>query len=348
MEIQKAIEFLINQNNLTFEDMTEVMQSIMTGEATPAQISGFLIALRIKGETIDEIAAAAKVMRDLASSVDISGDFLVDIVGTGGDGAKLFNVSTASTFVSAAAGCRVAKHGNRSVSSSSGAADLLECAGVRLDLSPDEVTHCIEQVGVGFMFAQNHHSAMRYAIGPRKELGIRTLFNILGPLTNPAGVKNQLLGVYSRDLVRPMAEVLKLLGSDHVMVVHSEDGLDEISIAGNTYVAELNNEKINEYIFSPKDVGLSNSSIQELSVANAQESYSLIKSVLKKNKDLSESKIEAAINMIALNAGAAIYVSGKTNDLKNGVDLAQDIIASGLGFEKMNELAQFTAALKTS
>jgi len=346
MEIQKAIEYLINKNSLSFQDMTKVMRSIMTGEATPSQIAGFLVALRIKGETIDEIGAAAKVMRELATPVDVGGDFLVDIVGTGGDGAKLFNVSTASSFVSAAAGCLVAKHGNRSVSSSSGAADLLECAGIRLDLSPVEVAHCIDQVGVGFMFAQNHHSAMRYAIGTRKELAIRTLFNILGPLTNPAGVKKQLLGVYSAELVRPIAEVLKLLGSDHVMVVHSEDGLDEISIARNTYVAELHNGTINEYILSPEDLGLQKSSIEGLSVKNADESYKLIKSVLMKNKKNSESVKDAASNMIALNAGAAIYVSGKTNDLKNGVDLAQDIIASGLGYEKMNELVQFTSALK--
>ena len=229
MNIQQAINGVIDRQDLSDEAMVSVMRAIMTGEVTDAQIAGFLVAMRMKGETVTEIAAAAKVMRELATPVKVNADYIVDIVGTGGDGAKLFNVSTASSFVAAAAGCHVAKHGNRSVSSSSGSADLLESAGVRLDISAEQVAHCIEQVGVGFMFALNHHSAMKYAIGPRKELGTRTLFNALGPITNPAGVKRQLLGVYSSALVRPIADVLKTLGSEHVMVVHSHDGLDEIS-----------------------------------------------------------------------------------------------------------------------
>lgn len=348
MNIQAAINAAIESQDLSGEQMVSVMRSIMTGEATPAQIAGFLVALRIKGETVTEIAAAAQVMRELATPVEASGDHLVDIVGTGGDGARLFNVSTASTFVAAAAGCQVAKHGNRSVSSSSGAADLLEAAGVRLDISADQVARCIEQVGVGFMFAQNHHGAMKHAIGPRKELGTRTLFNVLGPLTNPAGVKNQLLGVYSKDLVRPIADVLNALGSNHVMVVHSADGLDEISVAGDTYVAELKNGAVSEYTLSPTQVGVALSAIEPLSVNDAGDSLQLIKTVLAKaGADISPRE-QSAADIVALNAGAAIYVAGVAADWRQGVDMAQDIIASGLALEKMQELADFTAALKAA
>ena len=348
MNIQAAINAAIESQDLSGEQMVSVMRSIMTGEATPAQIAGFLVALRIKGETVTEIAAAAQVMRELATPVEASSDHLVDIVGTGGDGARLFNVSTASTFVAAAAGCQVAKHGNRSVSSSSGAADLLEAAGVRLDISAAQVARCIEQVGVGFMFAQNHHGAMKHAIGPRKELGARTLFNVLGPLTNPAGVKNQLLGVYSKDLVRPIADVLNALGSNHVMVVHSADGLDEISVAGDTYVAELKNGAVSEYTLSPTQVGVALSAIEPLSVNDAGDSLQLIKTVLAKaGADISPRE-QSAADIVALNAGAAIYVAGVAADWQQGVDMAQDIIASGLALEKMQELADFTAALKAA
>lgn len=348
MNIQAAINAAIESQDLSGEQMVSVMRSIMTGEATPAQIAGFLVALRIKGETVTEIAAAAQVMRELATPVEASGDHLVDIVGTGGDGARLFNVSTASTFVAAAAGCQVAKHGNRSVSSSSGAADLLEAAGVRLDISADQVARCIEQVGVGFMFAQNHHGAMKHAIGPRKELGTRTLFNVLGPLTNPAGVKNQLLGVYSKDLVRPIADVLNALGSNHVMVVHSADGLDEISVAGDTYVAELKNGAVSEYTLSPTQVGVALSAIEPLSVNDAGDSLQLIKTVLAKAGSDISPREQSAADIVALNAGAAIYVAGVAADWQQGVDMAQDIIASGLALEKMQELADFTAALKAA
>ena len=348
MNIQSAINAAIEQQDLSESDMIAVMRTIMTGEATPAQIAGFLVALRMKGETVTEIAAAASVMRELATKVDVSGEHLVDIVGTGGDGARLFNVSTASTFVAAAAGCQVAKHGNRSVSSSSGAADVLEAADVRLDISAEQVAHCVEQVGVGFMFAQNHHGAMKHAIGPRKELGTRTLFNVLGPITNPAGVKNQLLGVYSRDLVRPIADVLNTLGSHHVMVVHSVDGLDEISIAGETYVAELKNGEVTEYTVSPAQVGIEITAIDNLSVADAAESLQLIKSVLGKTNGQFSAREQAAADIIAINAGAAIYVAGCAADWQQGVVVAQDIIASGTALEKMKELADFTSLLKAA
>ena len=348
MNIQSAINAAIEQQDLSESDMIAVMRTIMTGEATSVQIAGFLVALRIKGETVTEIAAAASVMRELATKVEVSGDHLVDIVGTGGDGARLFNVSTASTFVAAAAGCQVAKHGNRSVSSSSGAADVLEAAGVRLDINAQQVAYCIDQVGVGFMFAQNHHGAMKHAIGPRKELGTRTLFNVLGPITNPAGVKNQLLGVYSRDLVRPIADVLNALGSDHVMVVHSADGLDEISIAGDTYVAELKEGEVTEYTVSPTQVGIDITAIDDLSVADAAESLQLIKSVLGKTNGQFSAREQAAADIIAINAGAAIYVAGCASDWQQGVVVAQDIIASGTALEKMKELADFTELLKSA
>ena len=243
MDIATAIARVVEQRDLTASEMESVMRSIMTGQATPAQIGGFLVGLRMKGETVDEIAAAAKVMRELATRVDVGGPHLVDTCGTGGDGASTFNISTASAIVTAAAGGRVAKHGNRSVSSSSGSADVLETAGVKLDLTPAQVAACIDQVGVGFLFAPQHHSAMKHAIGPRKEMRVRTLFNLLGPLTNPAGAPNQVLGVFSPDWVEPLAQVLKQLGSEHVLVVHAEDGLDEISIAAPTRVAELNKDR---------------------------------------------------------------------------------------------------------
>ena len=248
MDIKTALDNVVNGQDLSSAEMRDVMRQIMTGNAGDAQIGAFLVALRIKGETIDEIAGAVEVMRELATGVQVAGEHLVDIVGTGGDESNLFNVSTASTFVVAAAGGRVAKHGNRSVSSNSGAADLLEAAGVNLNLSPAQVGLCVEELGVGFMFAPAHHSAMKHAIGPRKELGLRTIFNILGPMTNPAGVTRQLIGVYKKELCKPMAEVLGRLGAEHIMVVHSADGLDEISIAEQTFVAEYRDGGVREYI----------------------------------------------------------------------------------------------------
>lgn len=269
MDMKAAIASLIKGASLSREDMVAVMRQMMTGGATPAQIAGFLVALRMKGETLDEITGAVQVMRELATGVQVSGEHLVDIVGTGGDGASLFNVSTASTFVVAAAGGKVVKHGNRSVSSKSGSADLLEAAGVRLGLPPDQVRRCVEDVGVGFMFAPAHHDAMKHAAGPRQELGVRTVFNILGPMTNPAGVKRQLIGVFDGSLCRPMAEVLSRLGSEQIMVVHSDDGLDEISLAGATSVAELKNGEVLEYRLKPEDFGIQRQTLEGLEVSDA-------------------------------------------------------------------------------
>ncbi|EAW32279.1 Anthranilate phosphoribosyltransferase [marine gamma proteobacterium HTCC2143] len=340
MNIQAAISEVIDGHSLSTDQMVAVMQQIMTGECSDAQIAGFLVALRMKGETVDEITGAAKVMRKLATGVAVSGPHLVDIVGTGGDGIGTFNISTASTFVVAAAGGQVAKHGNRSVSSKSGAADLLEAAGVRLDLTAEEVARCVDTVGVGFMFALNHHSAMKHAIGPRKELATRTIFNLLGPITNPAGVPNQLLGVYSRQWVRPIAEVLRDLGSDHVLVVHSADGLDEISIADKTYVAELRDGNIKEYTIEPEQFGMNRASLDQLKVESAEQSLAVIKKLLAGAES-------PAADIVALNAGAAIYVANIASSLEQGVVMAQDILASGTASEKLKELALTTQTMKS-
>lgn len=339
MDIKAAISTVIEGESLSRLEMVEVMREIMTGGCTDAQIAGFLVALRMKGETVDEIAGGAMVMRELMTPVSANGSNMVDIVGTGGDGASIFNVSTASSFVVAAAGGQVAKHGNRSVSSKSGAADLLEAAGVRLDLDASEVGRCIESVGVGFMFAPNHHSAMKYAIGPRRELGVRTLFNLLGPITNPAGVKNQLLGVFDRRWLQPFAETLCELGSEHILVVHSADGLDEISVAAESYVAELRDGVITEYTVTPEQFGIERANLTSLKVSGAEESLALITALL-------GGEPGAAADMVALNAGAAIYAANIAASLAEGIKLAQDILASGSGLEKMKELAQVTQAMK--
>ncbi|MEZ5530447.1 MAG: anthranilate phosphoribosyltransferase [Porticoccaceae bacterium] len=339
MDIQQAIAAVLERRDLTIAEMREVMQQIMTGAATDAQIGGFLVGLRMKGETVAEITAAAQVMRELAAPVEVGGEYLVDIVGTGGDSSGLFNVSTASTFVAAAAGAQVAKHGNRSVSSKSGSADLLEAAGVRLDLSPSQVALCVGEVGVGFMFAVNHHSAMKHAIGPRRELGARTVFNLLGPLTNPARVPNMLLGVYDRRWLRPVAEVMRELGANHVLVVHSADGLDEISIASETWVAELRNGEISEYVVAPENFGFVRGDLQDLRVADASESLVMVKRALSKDGG-------SASDMVALNAGAALYAAGIAASLEEGVSLAQDAIGSGLAKAKIDDLAAFTRCLK--
>lgn len=338
MNMQQAIAAVIDKRDLSTDEMASVMRLIMTGEATQAQIGGFLIGLRMKGETVDEITGAAQVMRDLVARVDISGPNLVDTCGTGGDGASIFNVSTAGAFVVAAAQGKVAKHGNRSISSKSGSADLLEAAGINLDLTPEQVASCIDHVGLGFMFAPAHHSAMKHAIGPRREMGVRTIFNVLGPLTNPAMVKNQVLGVFAKELVRPMAEVLQRLGSEHVLVVHSADGLDEISIADETHVAELKDGNIQEYTICPEDFGLPRCSLEGLVVEDAEASLKLIKQTFKSGDG-------AAADIIALNAGAALYASNIADTLKEGVLLAQDAIDSGLALEKMSELASHTRCL---
>lgn len=343
MDIRTALASVVEGHNLSTDQMTAVMRDIMTGQCDDAQIGAFLVALRMKGETIDEIVGAVKVMRELVSGVAVHPHHAVDIVGTGGDGANLFNVSTASSFIVAAAGGKVAKHGNRGVSSSSGSADLLEAAGVNLMLNSDQVARCIEELGVGFMFAPQHHSAMKHAIGARKSLGLRTVFNVLGPLTNPAGVPNQLIGVYSADLVRPIAEVLQRLNAGHVLVVHSDDGLDEISIAAPTTACELYMGEVRDIVIKPEDVGIETTSLEGLSVNSAEESLALIQDALGKRKTDAGQK---AADMLALNAGAAIYVAGLALNMRDGVSMAQDAIYSGLALEKMNELASFSTYLK--
>jgi len=335
MNIQQAIKKVLDRSNLTSEEMTEVMQQIMTGGATDSQIGGFLIGLRMKGETVDEISAAALVMRELATKVDVKAYHLVDTCGTGGDASGSFNISTASAIVAAAAGAHVAKHGNRSVSSKSGSADVLEAAGVNLDIDPHQVGKCIEDVGVGFMFAQKHHSAMRYAIAARKEMAVRTIFNVLGPLTNPASAPNQLMGVFAKDLVEPIANVLKQLSSNHVMIVHSEDGMDEISISAPTFVAELKDGVVNSYQISPADFGLEMAEMSALKVDSVEQSLAMINSVLGNQPG-------AARDIVCLNAGAAIYVSGVTESHQQGVKEAQQIISSGKAAEVLKNLVTST------
>ncbi|WP_166263427.1 anthranilate phosphoribosyltransferase [Marinobacter caseinilyticus] len=339
MDMKEALNRVASNLDLSRDEMKQVMRIVMNGEATDAQIGALLMGLRLKSETIDEITGATEVMRELATAVSISAEPMVDIVGTGGDGANLFNVSSAASFVVAAAGGFVAKHGNRAVSSKSGSADLLEKAGINLNMKPEQVARCVEQIGVGFMFAPAHHGAMKHAIGPRKELGIRTIFNILGPMTNPAGVKRQLIGVFSRELCRPMAEVLQKLGSEHIMVVHSRDGLDEISLASATYVAELKDGVIREYEITPEEMGIDSQSLVGLSVETSEDSLRLIHAAFGRGHD---AMAEKARDMIALNAGAAIYVAGLANTLKFGVDMALDALGSGLAAGKMSELADFS------
>ncbi len=333
MDMQTAIRAATERRDLDSAEMEAVMRLIMTGQATPAQIGGFLVGLRMKGESVDEIAAAARVMRELATQVDISGPHLVDTCGTGGDAARTFNISTASALVTAAAGARVAKHGNRSVSSSSGSADVLEAAGVRLDLSPQQVAACIGEVGVGFLFAPQHHSAMKHAIGPRKEMGVRTVFNLLGPLTNPAGAPNQVLGVFSDDWVEPLAQVLRQLGSEHVLVVHAEDGLDEISIGAPTRVAELKDGEISVYSVTPEDFGLRRADVTSLAVDDAQQSLAMIRDVLVNQPG-------PARDIVMLNAGAAIYAAGLASTLADGVARAGDVLQSGKAKETLEALVR--------
>lgn len=339
MDMKQALNRIASNLDLSREEMKDVMRIVMNGEATDAQIGAFLMGLRLKSETIDEITGATEVMRELATRVEINAEPLVDIVGTGGDGANLFNVSSASAFVVAAAGGYVAKHGNRGVSSNSGSADLIEKAGINLGMTPEQVARCVEQIGVGFMFAPAHHGAMKHAIGPRKELGCRTIFNILGPMTNPAGVKRQLIGVFNKALCRPMAEVMQRLGAEHIMVVCSKDGLDEISLATVTHVAELKNGELTEYDITPEDLGLKSQSLVGLTVETSDDSLKLIKAAFGRDHD---EITEKARDLIALNAGAAIYVAGLARTAKEGVDMALDAMGSGLAAGKMSELADFS------
>jgi len=332
-----AIKAVTEKRDLSADEMSATMRLIMTGEATPAQVGGFLIGLRMKGETIDEIAAAAGVMRELASKVEVDKKHLVDTCGTGGDASGSFNISTASAIVVAAAGGKVAKHGNRSISSKSGSADVLETAGVNLEISPVQVAECVNEIGVGFMFAPLHHSAMKHAIGPRREMAVRTIFNVLGPLTNPAGAPNQVLGVFSKELVEPLAQVLKRLGSEHVLVVHAEDGMDEISIASPTYVAELKNGEVITYTVQPEDFDMTRADLEQIRATDSAHSLEIIKSVFNNTEG-------PAKDIVSLNAGAAIYVAGLTASLIDGVDKAQEVIASGAVAEKLQQLIAKTNA----
>ncbi|MDH0895831.1 MULTISPECIES: anthranilate phosphoribosyltransferase [unclassified Pseudomonas] len=343
MDIKEALNRVVAQLDLSTAEMQDVMRLIMTGQCTDAQIGAFLMGMRMKSETIDEIVGAATVMRELAAPVKIDAERLVDTCGTGGDGMNVFNVSTAAAFVVAAAGGKVAKHGNRAVSGKSGSADLLEAAGVYLSLKPEQVARCVESVGVGFMFAPAHHGAMKYAIGPRRELGLRTIFNMLGPMTNPAGVKHQVIGVFSQALCRPMAEVLQRLGSKHVLVVHASDGLDEISLAAPTHVAELKDGAVSEYRIQPEDFGIKSQSLIGLTVEGAQDSLALIRDALGKRKTENGQK---AADMIVLNAGAALYAADIAGSLNEGMQLAHDALHTGLAWEKLTELASFTAVFR--
>jgi len=335
MDIQQALKVVVEKQDLTQQQMSDVMQYIMTGGATPAQVAGFLVALQMKGETVTEIAAAADVMRSLATPVNITASTLVDTCGTGGDGASTFNVSTASAFVVAAAGGQVAKHGNRSISSSSGSADVLEAAGVNLDITPEEVKHCIESIGVGFMFAQKHHGAMRHAITPRKEMGIKTIFNLLGPLTNPAKAKHQVLGVFDKKWVEPMANVLKALGSKHVLVVHASDGLDEISIGASTFVDELKEGDIRCYDIEPEQFDLKREAVESLAINNAEESLAVINSVF-------DGQTGPSRDIVVLNAGAAIYAADIADSLDEGIKQAQSVIDNGMAKQKLQDLIHCT------
>ena len=335
MSMKSWIEKLLSREDLTEVEMQAAMSSIMTGGVTPIQIAGFLVALRAKGETVDEVVSAARVIRGMASGVRMDVPHLVDTCGTGGDGANTFNISTAAAFVVAAAGGKVAKHGNRSVSSKSGSADLLEAAGVNILLSPDRVRDCVETVGLGFLFAQRHHEAMQFARQARSELGIRTIFNLLGPLTNPAGAENQVVGVFSDRWLVPLAKALQKLGSRHVMVVHAEDGLDEVSIGAPTQVAELVGGEVRHYRVVPEEFGLKTASMESLAVQSPLESLEIINSIFSGHKG-------AARDVVVINAAAALYVSGIAVDWAEGVRMSERAIDSGAASQKMRDLISYT------
>lgn len=336
LSAKDALHLLLDRTDLTHAQMLDVMRRLMSGELTPVQIAGFLIALRMKGETVDEIAAAAEVMRELSTKVNVAADeHLIDTCGTGGDGIQTFNVSTVSAFVAAAAGTRVAKHGGRSVSSTCGSADVLEALGVNVNLTPEQVAHCVEQIGIGFMFAPSHHSAMKHAAPVRRELGVRTLFNLLGPLTNPAGAKNQVMGVFDKDLTGKLAHVLKQLGSRHVLVVHGADGMDEISFAGDTYVAELKDGRVTEYVLNPRQFGMQLHQPESIRVQNAEESKAMILAVL-------EGQAGPARDIVLLNAGAAIYVAGLVESLQAGIQRAAQAIDDGSALKKLRQLVELS------
>jgi len=333
---QQALIRLIDQREIFYDEMLSLMRQIMRGEVTPTMISALLVGLRVKKETIGEISAAAFVMREFASKVPVTQrDHLVDTCGTGGDAAHTFNISTASAFVAAAAGARVAKHGGRSVSSTCGSADVLEALGVNLNLTPEQVGHSIDEIGIGFMFAPNFHGAMKYAAPVRRELGVRTIFNILGPLTNPAGADNQVLGVFHPDLVGIQARVLQRLGSTHVLVVNGGDGLDEITLNGPTFVAELKDGQVSEYTVKPEDFGLRSTSLDAVRVTDTAGAKAMLLGVL-------ENRAGPARDIVQLNAGAAIYAAGLSDTLAGGVTQAAATLSSGAALAKLEQLKQFS------
>lgn len=337
--IQEILDLLGDRQPVPAGSMTAVMNQIMDGEATPAQIGGLLMALKLNGESVEQITEAAKVMRERAIKVQVDKSHLIDTCGTGGDGVGIFNVSTAVAFIAAAAGCRVAKHGNRSVSSSTGSADVLEAAGFNLGLGAEQVADCINRFNIGFLFAPAHHGATKFAVAPRKELAVRTMFNLLGPLTNPADTPFQVMGIFAKQWVKTAAEVLKELGSEHVMVVHSHDGMDEISLAAPTDVAELKSGQIKEYTIKPEDFGIQQQSIDALVVADAAQSLTLIEQAL-------TGQAGAAADILALNAGAAIHVAGQASTMQAGVTMAQQIMQQGTAWTLLKELAAYTQTLK--
>ena len=339
MDIQSAISQVSSGKNLSKDDMSEIILEILEGKVTDAQIGAFLIALSMKGETVDEVIGAVSVMRNLSTKVEVNAPNLIDTCGTGGTGIGIFNVSTTSAFIASSCGAKIAKHGNRSATRKSGSADLLEQAGVSLSLTPEQVASCIEEVGLGFMFAQAHHSAMRHVVGPRKEIGQKSIFNILGPLTNPASAKRQVLGVYDKKWMIPIAEVLNELGSEHLFIVHSKDGLDEISLACPTYVTEMKEGKISEYEISPEDFDFKTTSLDGLQVNSPQESLNLAKLAL-------QGEHEKASSMICMTAGAALYLSDIAGSLEAGVELAKSSLESGAGLKKLNQLVEFTSQFK--
>jgi anthranilate phosphoribosyltransferase len=337
---QEAINRLSDKREIFFDEMVDLFRQVMEGKVTSVQLSAILMGLHVKTESVSEIAAAALVMREFATKVIVDDTtHLVDTCGTGGDKSHTFNISTTSAFVAAAAGAKVAKHGGRSVSSLSGSADVLEALGVNLNLTPAQVAESISTIGLGFMFAPNHHPAMKYAAPVRKELGMRTILNILGPLTNPAGAPNQVMGVFHPDLVGIQARVLKQLGSKHVMIVHGENGLDEISLSGPTFVAELKHGFVTEFKIEPKQFGLDIASIESLKVVDKEASVVALKSVL-------DNQPGPAKDIVTLNAGAAIYVAGLANDLWGGVTKAREMIESGKARAKLDELVKFSSAIK--
>jgi anthranilate phosphoribosyltransferase len=345
MDFKLTLEQILAGKDLSHADMLAVMQQVMGGELTPAQIAGLVIALRQKGESVDEITAAAEVMRALSTKVEIADKtHLIDTCGTGGDGIQTFNVSTVSAFVAAAAGAKVAKHGGRSVSSTCGSADVLEALGVNVNLTPAQVAKCVDEIGIGFMFAPNHHSAMKHAAPVRRELGVRTIFNLLGPLTNPANAKRQVMGVFSKDLTLKLAKVLQNLGSEHVLVVHGADGMDEISFTGDTFVAELKDGKISEYIINPTQFGLKIHALKSIRVENAEQSKAMILDVL--DGKAGAGTQSAAREIVLLNAGAAIYAAGLQSNIHAGVGHAEKVIASGAAKEKLIQLIQYSSQAK--